>query len=414
MHVTSLVPEYRENVPVEKICSPVFIRQNRLLAFSEVSIAFLDEISRQLFKRADLRKYPEIMALAYWLRKGNVLPMVSDFQGSLQVNQVIVPRGLSFHVAPSNVDSIFCYSWAMSMLAGNSNIVRVSQSHSEQVMRLLEVIRACMEPEDYREIRSRNKIITYQHDELISSFLSEQADVRILWGGDETIAKIRSLSAKPTAKDISFADKVSYCAINADVFVQLGPDKLGELSRRFYNDAYWFDQMACSSPRLVYFIGEPGNCEKASAHFWEAVSKDLEERSHSDTMAVAMNKLVFLYECVLDGLSLRLRSNFQHDKPAVVRVEPNGLHIPEAHCGGGFFLECFLRSLSELAPFVQPKDQTLTYFGFQMDELRDLVLSLSGKGLDRVVPMGAAMNFAPVWDGYVLLTELTKRVCLGA
>jgi hypothetical protein len=63
---------------------------------------------------------------------------------------------------------------------------------------------------------------------------------------------------------------------------------------------------------------------------------------------------------------------------------------------------------------VQAKDQTLTYFGFQMDELRDLVLSLSGKGLDRVVPMGAAMNFAPVWDGYVLLTELTKRVCLGA
>ena len=36
------------------------------------------------------------------------------------------PRGLVFHVPPANVDTIFVYSWALSALAGNSNVVRIS------------------------------------------------------------------------------------------------------------------------------------------------------------------------------------------------------------------------------------------------------------------------------------------------
>ena len=36
------------------------------------------------------------------------------------------PRGLVFHVPPANVDTIFVYSWALSALAGNPNVVRIS------------------------------------------------------------------------------------------------------------------------------------------------------------------------------------------------------------------------------------------------------------------------------------------------
>ncbi|MFC6804089.1 acyl-CoA reductase [Deinococcus caeni] len=37
-----------------------------------------------------------------------------------------MPRGLVFHVPPANVDTIFIYSWLMSVLAGNRNVIRLS------------------------------------------------------------------------------------------------------------------------------------------------------------------------------------------------------------------------------------------------------------------------------------------------
>jgi hypothetical protein len=325
---------------------------------------------------------------------------------------VVVPRGVAFHIAPSNVDTIFLYSWALSMLAGNINIVRVSQSHSEQITLLFDVIRECINFERYDEVAGKNIILTYQHDENISTFLSKRTDIRILWGGDETISTIRSLPSKPTTKDIAFADKFSYCVIKATAYLQLTEEKRRKIGSLFFNDAYWFNQMACSSPRIVYFVGDAAACEAASPKFWGNVADELKQRSVVDTMPVAMNKLVFLYEYALDDINLINTRNFEYDKPSVVRIAANDMHIPSEHCGGGFFFECFLGKLDDLMFVVQQKDQTVTHFGFEKENLQKFILSVGGKGIDRIVPIGQAMNFSPVWDGYVLLNELTKRVGL--
>ncbi len=37
------------------------------------------------------------------------------------------PQGLVFHIAPGNADTVFVYSWALAALAGNRNVVRVSE-----------------------------------------------------------------------------------------------------------------------------------------------------------------------------------------------------------------------------------------------------------------------------------------------
>ena len=39
---------------------------------------------------------------------------------------LVFPRGNVFHLPPANVDTIFVYSWAISALAGNHNVVRIS------------------------------------------------------------------------------------------------------------------------------------------------------------------------------------------------------------------------------------------------------------------------------------------------
>jgi len=410
MDVTRIIPVYNEKIPIAEICTDDFLMQDRTGVFSETIIDFLNDVSQHILKTPDIRRYPELVSLAYWLRKGNIQQIVSAFHKTIDEKEVVVPRGVAFHVAPSNVDSIFLYSWALSMLAGNINIVRVSQSHSEQITLLFDVIRECMQLERYNEVAKRNIILTYQHDEDISAFLSERADVRILWGGDETITTIRSLPSKPTAKDVAFADKFSYCVINSATYLQLTKEKYKEIGRLFFNDAYWFDQMACSSPRIVYFIGDVADCETATSRFWKNVTDELKQRRVEDTMSIAMNKLVFLYESALEDNNLISPENFEYDKPAVVRIAVNDMHIPSEHCGGGFFFECFLSKLDELMFVVQAKDQTVTHFGFEKENLQDFILSVGGRGIDRVVPIGQAMNFSPVWDGYVVLNELTKRI----
>jgi hypothetical protein len=42
--------------------------------------------------------------------------------------------------------------------------------------------------------------------------------------------------------------------------------------------------------------------------------------------------------------------------------------------------------------------------------VRDLAERLGGRGIDRWVSMGHALDFGAVWDGYDLLGELTRRV----
>ena len=84
--------------------------------------------------------------------------------------------------------------------------------------------------------------------------------------------------------------------------------------------------------------------------------------------------------------------------------------FPREHCGGGLLFQLRIENLTDLARLIEQKDQTLTYFGFDGDELRTLVRTLNGRGIDRIVPMGHALNFHRFWDGYDLLRSFTRAV----
>ena len=66
--------------------------------------------------------------------------------------------------------------------------------------------------------------------------------------------------------------------------------------------------------------------------------------------------------------------------------------------------------LEELVSFAREDDQTVTYFGWEGGELADLARRLGERGLDRLVPVGDALAFDTLWDGYDLLDDFTRRV----
>ncbi len=61
-------------------------------------------------------------------------------------------------------------------------------------------------------------------------------------------------------------------------------------------------------------------------------------------------------------------------------------------------------------PFVDEGDQSLTHWGLNADAVRELARAAGARGLDRVVPIGEALAFDVVWDGFHLIDDMLRRV----
>lgn len=67
-------------------------------------------------------------------------------------------------------------------------------------------------------------------------------------------------------------------------------------------------------------------------------------------------------------------------------------------------------SLTDLLPRMRRWHQTVTYFGFEPDEMKAFARACNGAGGDRIVPIGEALTFNRYWDGFDLLQSLSRRV----
>ena len=60
--------------------------------------------------------------------------------------------------------------------------------------------------------------------------------------------------------------------------------------------------------------------------------------------------------------------------------------------------------------FTNRKLQTLTYFGFSRKFLHAFFKLSNFNGIDRVVPIGQALNIGLLWDGYDLFKMLSREI----
>lgn len=369
--------------------------------FAEEVIDALDALSKALMHDPQSRLYPDVVTFAFFCRRGNLMKLREQSVVSIQPSVIRLGRGTIFHIAPSNVPVNFAYSVVAGLLAGNTNVVRVSQKQFPQV----DIIVKHM-----REIRmKRLAVVRYPHESNANEVFSAMCDVRVIWGGDATIATIRQNAIPPRAFDICFADRYSLAAINADKLIadQLNTGHLNQLAERFYNDTYLFDQNACSAPHLVVWTGNKENVEQAKTLFWTAVQRVTEQKyQFQDVMAV--DKLTALYRqaAVMPTHDEETKNNLLR------RVEIDTLpqDIDSFRCAGGYFTEYTAQSLDEIAPIVNEKYQTLAYYGFEKQDLYDFVLRNRLTGIDRIVPFGETTAFSLTWDGMNLIERMSKII----
>lgn len=76
----------------------------------------------------------------------------------------------------------------------------------------------------------------------------------------------------------------------------------------------------------------------------------------------------------------------------------------------GHFYQYYSSSLDEFIPHIDESFQTLTYYGIEKDYLIDFITKSKVLGIDRVVPVGSALDISVVWDGYDLVSSLSRIV----
>lgn len=340
-------------------------------------LEILNDISQQLIT---LHSEPEIVALGFWLRKSNILNLIKK-SGFISSSDCIrkSPIGKVFHVAPANVPTMFMYSLAPSYILGNSNIIKISKRNLTVVSNLLPYL---------KKIKDL-LILSYDNEEEITKLISEKVNARVVWGGDGTGRSISNIPGKLGQRDIIFKNKISTSIINCDLPIT------DQLIDKFLLDSMTFDQKACSSPTITIFIGKKTIRENFIDLWW---SKIREKTIEKETL-----------NYVIERLNIEINMSLSHEEqdyelisknPLVVKI--NDLKKNYKSCGFNTF---FQQEHDTLDTISLPENiQTITYIGFDSTELFN---KLNDSNISRIVPIGQALNFSFIWDGYNILEQLT-------
>ena len=396
--------------------------------FSSLVLDFLSALSEKIRQLSRKEAGEELKTLGFWLRHSHLLALKEQYY-----EQGRIGLGLSFHIAPANVPLMFFYSCAIGLLAGNSCQVRVSGRRTKDADFLCSLTGSLLEEDRFQKMAKRISILSYDSKEadLTESF-SRRCDLRVIWGGDRTVDLIRNIPLKPSASELVFPDRNSMAVLNAEAVLALSGGDLDSLAVRFYNDAYAMDQNACSCPRLVFWQEDREDDGKlASWRFWDAVSKAAERYELSGIKS--SQKYGNLWE--LAGAGLFDAGLPGGDRPDAglpdtglsitgLRRWKNRLYvltadrIPGNNASSlprfGTFLEYHMKDSSEWTGAVSEKTQTLTCFGVSPCSLRDQVLRAKKKGVDRIVPVGQALDMDLSWDGKNLINCMSRKIYCAA
>ncbi len=370
-------------------------------AFAMERMVFLNEISRELLFDKETRHYPDVVTFAFWIRKANMEKEALFSDGNLHVG-----RGVLFHIAPSNVAVNYAYSFAVGFVLGNANIVRLPTREYPQIQLINLAVQRVLDKEEYKKWKPYLAFVRYKKNKEINDYFSFICDMRIIWGGDATIREIRKSGLSPRAGEVTFADRYSVCIIEAEKYMGMDEEEKNRLALRFYNDTYLTDQNACSSPRLICWMGEKGEIQQAKEIFWEQLWNLVTEKYVFQPVQY-VDKLTnsCLVAAAIDGIHV---VHVKDNQIVRIELERIDLMIREYRGNSGFFYEYDLKDIMELVPICDTKLQTVALLG---DKKKILPLIYSGvKGIDRIVEIGYTMEFGFVWDGYDLRESLTRRV----
>ncbi len=384
------------------------LNQRSFDIFSDITLDFLSDISKHLLNSSFVREYPDVATFAFYCREANLKFLKKTYNSEIKLK---IGRGILFHIAPGNVPVNFAYSLVAGLLTGNINIVRLPSKNFEQVNIIVNVFKKLITLEKYKSIfTNRIYLIKYNRESLATSFFSKFCDIRIIWGGDETINEIRKHPISPKSVEVTFSDRYSIAIINANAYLKLQNKK--KIAIDFYNDTFLFDQNACTSPQTIYWMGSAEEIDIAKNYFWDYLSSILVEKKYELQAISSVDKLTMFYSQAISFGDIEIEPKVSN---LLWRIKNNSIHrdIDLYKCNSGYFNEVSISSFEDILSIISRKYQTIGYLGFTKNELEEWVHQNRPLGLDRLVPIGRTMDFSLIWDGYDLINTLSRQITIN-
>jgi hypothetical protein len=365
---------------------------------------YLSDLSYDLMHDSGARAFSDVMAFAFFCRRANIMRLKKEFSET----RIRLGLGTVFHITPSNVPVNFAFSYVFGLLAGNSNIVKLPPKTFPQAIAIISAMKRVLSAEKYRRIGESSICMQYEPDDTITALFSSLCNARIIWGGDETIKTIRRVSVPVRSIEIAFADRYSFCVMNADEVCRIDDKELRRLSTGFYNDTYVMDQNACSSPHLIIWLGESAESSAASLRFWQSLYEEAVVR-YTFQPIVAVDKLAALCENAIDYpfvAGIKRYENLLY----VTKLSSLPESVELLRGKSGYFYEYCSSSLDIIASIINKKVQTVTYYGVSREALKSFVDEYRPEGIDRFVPIGSALDISTIWDGYDMVRTLSRII----
>jgi len=370
----------------------------KLAPFDQTVINSLSQLGVFLMKNG--RTEPSIVAAGYWLRKTHLLTLQQEY-----IESCNTAKGVAFHIAPGNVDTLFFYSLVVSVLSGNQTILRISNKLTSQSLFLIELLtRFFNEDNKHDVLYSLIHLIQYNHGSEqgleITQKLSLFADTRVIWGGNKTVDDISQIRQKRGANNITFPDRYSVAVI------QLESDcEIDNAVNLFLTDIKPFNQQACSSPKVIYWLNTE---QKLQDKFWLLFRVKAAEQLvllPSDLVS----QLVYLQRLpLLNNTNQNNELSIEkHNALQLVNVSFITEEAIKAHCGLWVLLSQQVEKLTEIVLFSHC--QTVTTTGIESSKIKHWQQSTQlEKAPKRIVPAGQALTFSHIWDGIDLIDNLTS------
>lgn len=364
-------------------------------------IEFLSALSKEVLSNKACREYPDVITFGYFCRKSAIKRAIEDRGGISNC----FGWGKAVHISPSNVPVNFAFSFVFGLLSGNSNLVRLPSAYWPQVDLLVGLIEKVSSNKEFVFLRGMNAFVRTERNDLNLIANLSSCDALIVWGGDATVAMFRQLPKKPRCVELYFPDRISSLIINSAMINAISDDNVIKLANSFFNDTYLVDNNACSSPRKIFWVGDEYESEMAKSKFWRAVNQTLIKKKYELNVVAKLDK----YLEVLRSVS--------HSQSCIkVRKYSEDLWVSDQcdcmSAGGlGWYQETIVPTVNAALDVLHINEQTLTYYGFSINDLKASIFE-SGLLVDRVVPVGMALDIGFIWDGVDVLQRLSRKIAL--
>jgi hypothetical protein len=340
---------------------PFFIQHSDTLdPFDDRTLQFLDQLGCSLLADHSVDSHLDIAALAFWLRKNNLNDLKSENRHLFNRYDVRTsPIGNVYHHYSSNSGNTFMYCLAISLLMGNRNLVRMSiPAPSSGTAKILSKVNELLAQKEFELFRIYINVFDCDDDDYIARHMSSVVNTIVL---DDEISRTEDGLMNKKSRDtkvVFFEPKPSAIIIGCRDYTALDDQNRNKLISKLVSDIRIFSQSETIDPLTVFFLGAENEFQITNGRF------------RSD-----------------------LSSN-----PDLSQTQILVHHID---------------SVDHLAIDEKKHWGTISFFGLELEALNQLQKMSDVLRLDRIIPVGQALLFNYVQNGYSLFDVFSKKVYLS-